>query len=89
MLGLNNTGTGTGPTDTTGIIQGCEGNLLVENSGVGVVAVFYLYDVIRDGNVFSVTTDDGVLIGQTGFDVIGRSNAIIHVVLADSRFRTR
>jgi len=39
MLGLNHTGTCTCPTKTTGIIDSCEGNLLVENSVVDFIAI--------------------------------------------------
>jgi len=54
MLGLNSTGTCTCPTNTTAIIQSCEGNLLNENNSVRVITILYLYDVVIDGNVFSV-----------------------------------
>ncbi len=72
MLGLNDTGTCTCPTNTSGIIDGCELNLLVENSCMGVMAVLYLYDVIFNANVFSVLTYDVVLIGQTSHGIISR-----------------
>ncbi len=86
MPGLNNTGTCTCPTNTTGTIDSCERNLLVENNSAGVIAKLYLYDVILDGNFISVLAHDVVLIGQTSFGVINRPNTAIHEVLTDSLF---
>jgi len=86
MLGLNSTGTGTCPADTTGIIYGCEGNLLIENNSVGVIAILYLNDVIIDGNMFGVITYDVVLIGHAGFGIVGRPSAMIREVLSDTGF---
>lgn len=88
MPGLNNTGTCTCPTNTTGTIYSCERNLLVENNGAGVMAKLYLYDVILDGNFISVLAHDVVFIGQTSFGVISRPNATIHEELTDSLFST-
>ena len=86
MLGLNYPGTCTCPANTTGIIKCCEGDFLIENSCMGVIAILYLYNVILDVNVFGVFANDVVLIGQTSFGVISRPNATIHEVLSDSRF---
>ena len=86
MFWLNNTGTFTCPADTTGIIYGCEGNRLIENSCVGVKSILYVYDVSINGNVLSVLAYNVVLIGQTGCGVISRPNATIREVLTDSRF---
>ena len=89
VICLNITGTCTRPTDTTGIIDGCELNPFVENILVGVVAIPYFYDVIINPHAICVLTCDVVLIGQTSLGIVIRPIATIHVVLTDSRLGTR
>ncbi len=86
MLGLNDTSTCTCPANTTAIVKGSEFNLLIENSCMHVMAVFYLYNVSGDANVLSVLTDDVVPIRKTSFVIISGPGTPLHVVLSDSRF---
>ena len=86
MFGLNSTGTCTYPTNTTAIIQSCEGNLLIESCSVCVIAILYLNDVIIDGNMFSVLAFNVEPIGHAGFGIVGRPNAMIREVLSDTGF---
>ena len=80
MLRLNITGTCACPAYTAVIVYCRELNLFILNSGVGVILVFDLNDIVVDLNMFNVFAEYIVLIGETSDAVIVRPSAVIYVV---------